>query len=247
MPPVSCRTRINLLVVALVVAVTFMASCNPEPPDTVALPVAHDRSLPTPVVNETPSPHRPATTPAVTPPMPTPAPDVSSRPAISMAYWHSMNMCERAAHRFGVPLPPGIHVDCLGPRPDVSGLAHPRTGLIEIFWRPEWTLDYGMSVLGHELGHQYDFTVMTYTDREQWKQLRGLEGMAWRGCSDCNDFYTPAGDFAEAFVLVYAPDHQRGNYSKLGGHPTRDQAEFIRSIVDRAAPEAARAPVAPGR
>lgn len=234
MPQVR-RPTVHLLVVVIISSVTMMVSCNPGPSEPLAMQATHQRAA-TRSSPESATPHsgltdpRPATAPTVAPTA-TPAPSSTN---ISMAAWLNMDMCERAINRFGVPVPASVRVDCLGPRPDVSGYAHPGTGLIEIFWRPSWTLNYGMSVLGHELAHQYDFETITYQDRERWKQMRGLEGMAWRGCTECNDFYTPAGDFAEAFVLAFAPDHERGNYSKLGGDPTPEQVEFIRRIVDRA-------------
>jgi hypothetical protein len=56
-------------------------------------------------------------------------------------------------------------------------------------------------VLAHEIGHLVDTAGMTAALRTVWLRLRGISpGTPWFGCSECSDFATPAGDFAEVYV-----------------------------------------------
>ena len=56
-------------------------------------------------------------------------------------------------------------------------------------------------VVAHELGHAWDSLHMTDALRADYLAARGIPaGTPWFGCNGCQDFATPAGDFAETYA-----------------------------------------------
>jgi hypothetical protein len=56
-------------------------------------------------------------------------------------------------------------------------------------------------VVAHEMGHAWDSLHMTDELRARYLEARGIAaGTPWFGCSTCQDFATPAGDFAETYA-----------------------------------------------
>lgn len=56
-------------------------------------------------------------------------------------------------------------------------------------------------VVAHETGHAWDSLHMTDALRAEYLAARGIPaGTPWFGCDRCQDFATPAGDFAETYA-----------------------------------------------
>lgn len=56
-------------------------------------------------------------------------------------------------------------------------------------------------VVAHEMGHALDSLRMTDAQRADYLAARGIPaGTPWFGCNGCQDFATPAGDFAETYA-----------------------------------------------
>jgi hypothetical protein len=56
-------------------------------------------------------------------------------------------------------------------------------------------------VVAHETGHAWDSLHMTAQLRAEYLAARGIPaGTPWFGCDRCQDFATPAGDFAETYA-----------------------------------------------
>lgn len=56
-------------------------------------------------------------------------------------------------------------------------------------------------VVAHEMGHAWDSFHLTNALRADYLAARGLPaGTPWFGCNECQDFATPAGDFAETYA-----------------------------------------------
>lgn len=56
-------------------------------------------------------------------------------------------------------------------------------------------------VVAHEMGHAWDSLHLTDALRADYLAARGIPaGTPWFGCNQCQDFATPAGDFAETYA-----------------------------------------------
>jgi hypothetical protein len=56
-------------------------------------------------------------------------------------------------------------------------------------------------VVAHEMGHAWDSLHMTDALHARYLSARGIPaGTPWFGCNTCQDFATPAGDFAETYA-----------------------------------------------
>jgi hypothetical protein len=56
-------------------------------------------------------------------------------------------------------------------------------------------------VVAHEMGHAWDSLHMSDALRADYLSARGIPaGTPWFGCNGCQDFATPAGDFAETYA-----------------------------------------------
>lgn len=97
----------------------------------------------------------------------------------------------------------GFRVEFTGARKGYMGLTHLDERRIELFVRACGTQSDELlrHVMAHELGHAYDTTHNTATQRRAWQKARGIPASTpWYGCSGCTDFATPAGDFAEVYA-----------------------------------------------
>jgi hypothetical protein len=100
----------------------------------------------------------------------------------------------------------------MAPRHGIRGMTIPDEHRIEIYARPGDDARLLAYDIAHELGHAIDMTFNTAPARKRWMKVRGIDpATPWFGCSECSDFNTPAGDFAETFALfLLGPGHFSG-------------------------------------
>ena len=111
----------------------------------------------------------------------------------------------------------GYRINFLGPQSGVSGRTSPRSmGFIDIYVRPDESVDTLAHVIAHEIGHAVDLTYGTDQRRQLWEQLRGMGPRTWFTCSMCEDFSTPAGYFAETFAYWQLHDYSRSEVAPAG-------------------------------
>jgi len=104
----------------------------------------------------------------------------------------------------------GYRIIFLGPQAGISGRTSPRSmGFIDIYVRPDESVDTLAHVIAHEIGHAVDLTYGNDQRRALWERLRGITAQSWFTCSMCQDFSTPAGDFAETFAFWQLHDYSR--------------------------------------
>ena len=107
---------------------------------------------------------------------------------------------------------------------------YPYEKLIEVYVRPDLSVEETERDIAHELGHAYDWRFNSAAERELFKQVRGYAGRpGWFTCSGCTDYATPAGDFAETFAywtLGQALPHR----GEIAPAPTPDQLAAVRPI-----------------
>lgn len=118
------------------------------------------------------------------------------------------------------------------------GLADPATRQITIFVKSRSTVQELRVVLAHEIAHALDDRYPE--QRARYRALRGIPAdTAWFPCGGCEDFASPAGDFAEVFAawLVGATDFR----SQVAPLPDDDQ---LRDLSPLFAPPSARMPAA---
>jgi hypothetical protein len=112
----------------------------------------------------------------------------------------------------------GYTITFLGAEPGFLGKTFPASRHIEIYVRPNESLDMLTHVLAHEIGHAIDKTYGDDSRRARWVQLRGINPQVpWFGCPACRDFATPAGDFAETFAYWQAGP---ADYSQMAPPPS---------------------------
>jgi hypothetical protein len=87
-------------------------------------------------------------------------------------------------------------------------------------------------IVGHELGHAVDVTLLDERDRQQWLAARGVPaGTAWFAVDDTvtlGDFGSGAGDFAESFA---AWQTGKVSQSRLGGQPSETQLRLLATLA----------------
>jgi hypothetical protein len=124
----------------------------------------------------------------------------------------------------------GYRINFLGPQPGVSGRTSPRSmGFIDIYIRPDESVDMLAHVIAHEIGHAVDLTYGNDQRRQLWDELRGMSPRPWFTCNMCEDFATPAGDFAETFAYWQLHDMSR---SQLGPAPTPAQLAQLEPLFN---------------
>jgi len=115
----------------------------------------------------------------------------------------------------------GYRIVFMGPEPGLWGRTSQRSlSTIEIYVRPDESVDMLAHVIAHEIGHAADLVYGNDQRRSLWLELRGISSRPWFTCSMCQDFTTPAGDFAEIFAYWQLGDFSR---SQLGPTPTPAQ------------------------
>jgi len=175
----------------------------------------------TPVVTEPTTTVSTAPPPAPAPPRPPDRPSRSAELAPAPPAT-SQDKVTAALGRISYPWQQlGYRINFLGPQGGVSGRTSPRSmGFIDIYVRPDESVDMLAHVIAHEIGHAVDLTYGNDQRRQVWEQLRGMSSRAWFTCNMCEDFATPAGDFAETFAYWQLHDFSR---SELAPAPTPEQ------------------------
>lgn len=105
------------------------------------------------------------------------------------------------------------------------GMTYPQEHRIDVWVRPDQSLELLTHVTAHELGHAVDLVWNDDARRDEYLEARGLGSREWFTCDGCTDFSTPAGDFAEVFArwAVGATDFR----STLAPAPTPEQYEHL--------------------
>jgi hypothetical protein len=119
------------------------------------------------------------------------------------------------------------------------GSANRRTRTITIRVRPSQSELSLRTTIAHELGHALDFEHGTSERRDAYRRIRGLPGgTPWFPCSGCDDFRSPAGDFAEVFATwLVGPGDFR---SRLKGRPSEQDLRRLDGLLRLPARPAAR-------
>jgi len=189
----------------------YQSSAWPGPPDgqPVVPPVAPEPTTTVPAPPPAPAPAPPPQVAAPPSTLAPPPPEPSTPEARISA----------ALARISYPWQQlGYRIVFLGPQPGISGRTSPRSmGFIDIYVRPDENVDTLAHVIAHELGHAVDLTYGNDQRRALWERLRGITAQSWFTCSMCQDFSTPAGDFAETFAFWQLHDYSR---SQLAPAPT---------------------------
>ena len=124
----------------------------------------------------------------------------------------------------------GFRIKFMGARSGYRGGTFPYEKLIEIYVRPELSVDELAWDIAHELGHAFDWVFNTAAERETFKQVRGYATKSgWLACSGCNDFATPAGDFAETFAS-WTLDAARPHRGRIVEPPTEQQLALLEPL-----------------
>ncbi len=120
----------------------------------------------------------------------------------------------------------GYQIVFLGPRPDLMGQTIFDAHRIEIYLRTGESQQMVAHVIAHEIGHAADVAYNTPERRQQWLNLRGAsKSQPWFGCDSCDDFSSPAGDYAETFSFWQIGPN--ADFSHLGPPPSQDQLKQL--------------------
>jgi hypothetical protein len=120
----------------------------------------------------------------------------------------------------------GYQIVFLGPRPDLMGQTIFDEHRIEIYLRSGESQPTVAHVIAHEIGHAADVAYNTSERRQQWLQLRGAStSQPWFGCDGCDDFSSPAGDYAETFSFWQIGPG--ADFSHLAPRPSPDQLKQL--------------------
>jgi hypothetical protein len=110
---------------------------------------------------------------------------------------------QRALASLRHAIPDGVTVAFLPGRGDLKGLTFYDTHRVEVYVGSCSAESDALlrHVVAHELGHAWDAMHLTGPLRAAYLAARGIStGTPWLGCSRCQDFATPAGDFAETYA-----------------------------------------------
>ena len=101
------------------------------------------------------------------------------------------------------PVPSGVTIAFLPGRGALKGLTYYDRHHVDVFVgscasESDYLLRH---VVAHEMGHAWDSLHMTPALRAEYMAARRIPaGTPWFGCNGCQDFATPAGDFAETYA-----------------------------------------------
>ncbi len=124
---------------------------------------------------------------------------------------------------------PAWTIEFTEPNDELFGLTHTRDERIEIFVRPDQTVEQLAHVIAHELGHAVDVTLNDGDDRRAWQDARSVGAAEWWPGSGTTDFATGAGDFAESFAAWQVGE--AGFRSEIGDVPTDAQIELMQDLA----------------
>jgi hypothetical protein len=201
----------------------------------LALP--SDHGVVTPVLTAPPTTGAGAAAPTTTPPPPAghrSDPVATTTPADPPAV---ADRVSAALGRISYPWQQlGYRIVFLGPQPGLWGRTSQRSlSTIEIYVRPDESVDMLAHVIAHEIGHAVDLVYGNDQRRSLWLELRGISPRPWFTCSMCQDFTTPAGDFAEVFAYWQLGDFSR---SQLAPPPTPAQLSQLLPLFSPPPPPA---------
>jgi hypothetical protein len=159
----------------------------------------------------------PTTAPSLLPPPARPTPSTPPPPPIGAA----------ALAQISYPWQElGYQIAFLGPRPDLMGQTIFDAHRIEIYLRNGESQLMVAHVIAHEIGHAADVAYNTSERRQQWLKLRGAStSQPWFGCGSCDDFSSPAGDYAETFSFWQVGPN--ADFSHLAPPPSPDQLKQL--------------------
>ena len=120
---------------------------------------------------------------------------------------------------------PDWKIQFIGRSEGPMGLTYTREQRIEIFVRPNQSVDFLAHVIAHELGHAVDVALNDGDDRDMWQTRRRIDDAPWWPENGANDFSTGAGDFAESFAAWQTgPGSFR---SEIGALPSESDQELL--------------------
>lgn len=131
---------------------------------------------------------------------------------------------------------PGWQIQFVGPRQGYRGSTFPDRRVIQVYVRPEASLDEVAHVTAHEMGHAIDVTYFDDVDRSRFNLARGRSASSpWWVAPGATDFASGAGDWAESFAWSQVGS-SGGWFSQLGSPPNPLQFELIAALTARSAP-----------
>ena len=237
--------RAAALVFAPVLSTTFMVAAlhtshvatqnaalpRPRPTTTTAAPVLETTTSTTAPAPTTTAPPTTAAPVVATPPTtqvtaPAPAPIATVNSA-------SLTIAERGGLAVGMLNYPywATHYRIIfqGPRAGILGVTDNSVKTITIYIRAGQSTASIARVLAHELGHAVDFELTSWSERAQYMAIRGFSSdTSWYPCDMCEDYASPAGDFAEVFAYwQLGPGDFR---SMIGAAPSQAELDAIAPI-----------------
>jgi len=125
---------------------------------------------------------------------------------------------------------PGWRIEFVGARAGYRGSTFPNDRLMQIYVRPDESLDELAHVTAHEMGHAVDVTFLDQADRSSFNIKRGRPGDAtWWVANGADDFSSGAGDWAECFAWYQM---QSGPwYSRLGNPPDAATLGLVEALA----------------
>ena len=125
---------------------------------------------------------------------------------------------------------PGWEIVFRPSRRGYLGLTFKKARRIEIYVRPERSVNGIAHDIAHEVGHAVDLTYNTPESRARYLALRNRPAsLPWWTCSGCTDLQVGAGDFAETFAQWATTPYRF--YSELGEVPNADTVSAIAAEI----------------
>lgn len=124
---------------------------------------------------------------------------------------------------------PDWDVEFEGERAGIRALTFPGEQRVVVYVRSDDTPDSLHRVFAHELGHVIDVERNSNSEREQWREQRGIAGnVPWWPSAEAPDFATGAGDFAETFAVLETGITTR---STVASQPTTRDLALMRELM----------------